>query len=190
MDIDKLKDLSTNLRNLKSKVDKLDVNKLVPVPVDLSKLSYVVKNDVVKKDICNTKIKNIEDKIPDITNLATNTTLNAKISEVKNEIPSITNLATTAALNAKINKIKNKIPNVTDLATTTALIPVENKIPNVSNLVKKTDYNTKLNDIENKIITDHGHDKCIATQEFNKLASENFAARLAQTNVASKGDIV
>ena len=38
---------------MKSKVDKLDVAKLVPVPVDLSKPSNVVKNDVVKKDVCN-----------------------------------------------------------------------------------------------------------------------------------------
>ena len=36
--------------------------------------------------------KNIEDEIPDITNLATKTTLNAKISEVKGEIANITNL--------------------------------------------------------------------------------------------------
>ena len=43
---------------------------MVPVPVDLSKLSNVVKNDVVKKDKYNAKIKNIKDKIPDITNLA------------------------------------------------------------------------------------------------------------------------
>ena len=41
--------------------------------------------------------------MPDITNLATNTTFNAKINEVKCDILSITNLATTAALNAKIN---------------------------------------------------------------------------------------
>ena len=73
---------------MKSKVDKLDVDKLVPVPVDLSKLSDV-KNDVVKKDGYNAKIKNIEDKIPDITNLATKTTLNAKINKVKGDIPSI-----------------------------------------------------------------------------------------------------
>ena len=36
-------------------------------------------------------IKNIENEIPDITNVATNTTIKAKINEVKNEIPSITN---------------------------------------------------------------------------------------------------
>ena len=51
----------------------------------------------LKKNVCNAEIKDIEDKIPDITNLATNTTLNAKLNEVKNKIPIITNLATTAA---------------------------------------------------------------------------------------------
>ena len=43
--------LKTNLANLKAEVDKLDIDKLAPVPVDLSKLSDVVKNDVVKKTI-------------------------------------------------------------------------------------------------------------------------------------------
>ena len=38
-----------NLSKLKCKVDKLDADKLVPAPVNLSKLSNVVKNDVVKK---------------------------------------------------------------------------------------------------------------------------------------------
>ena len=46
-----MKDASTDLSSLESKVDKLDVDKLVPVPVDLSKLSDVVKNDVVIKDV-------------------------------------------------------------------------------------------------------------------------------------------
>ena len=63
---------------MKSKVDKLDVDKLVHVPADLSKLSDVVKTDVVKKDVYNAKAKNIEDKITDITNLATKSSLNAK----------------------------------------------------------------------------------------------------------------
>ena len=40
--------LKKNLANLKTEVDKLDIDKLVPLPVDLSKLSDVVKNDVVK----------------------------------------------------------------------------------------------------------------------------------------------
>ena len=41
------------------------------------------------KNEYNTKIKSIEDKISDITNLATKTNLNAKINEVKNDIPNI-----------------------------------------------------------------------------------------------------
>ena len=48
------------------------------VPVDLSKLSNVVKNIVIKKDVYNAKIKNTEDKIPDITNLATTASLMLK----------------------------------------------------------------------------------------------------------------
>ena len=86
-----MKNVPTTLSNLKSKVDKLDVDKLVPVPVDLSELSDVVKNVVVKKDIYNAMIKYIEDKIPDITNLATNTALNTKINKAKGEISRITN---------------------------------------------------------------------------------------------------
>ena len=45
---------------------------------------------------------------------------------------------------------------------------------------KKTNYNTKISEIENKIATNHDHDKYITTQEFNKLTSENFTARLKQ----------
>ena len=55
--------LKTNLANLKTEVDKLDIDKLVPVPVYLSKLSDAVKNDVVKKDGCHklvAKVDNID----------------------------------------------------------------------------------------------------------------------------------
>ena len=72
---------------MKSKVDQLDVDKLAPAPADLSKLSDVAENAVVKRDVCDATITNIEDKMPDITNLATNTSLNGKIQK---EIPSIT----------------------------------------------------------------------------------------------------
>ena len=41
--------LKANLANLKTEIDKLDIDKLVPFPVDFSKLSDVVKNNVVKK---------------------------------------------------------------------------------------------------------------------------------------------
>ena len=55
--------LKTNLANLKTEVDKLDIGKFVPIPVDLSKLSDVVKNDVVKRTVYNklvAKVDNID----------------------------------------------------------------------------------------------------------------------------------
>ena len=55
--------LKTSLANLKTEVDKLDIDKLVPVLTDLSKLSNVVKNDVVKKTDYNelvAKVNNID----------------------------------------------------------------------------------------------------------------------------------
>ena len=88
LDIDKLKILPNSLSNLKTKIDKLDIDKLVPVPVDLGKLSNIVNNDVVKKTEYNAKIKNIEDKIPDISNLATKTILNTKINTKLKMLPS------------------------------------------------------------------------------------------------------
>ena len=62
LDIGKLKIVLTNSNNLKIKVDKLGVDQLVPVPVDLSKLSDVVKNSVVKKDAYMLKQKKLKMK--------------------------------------------------------------------------------------------------------------------------------
>ena len=61
LDIDKLKNLPTNLSNFKSKA-----HKLVPLPIGSNKLSDVVKNDN-QNVLYNTTIQNIEDKIPDIS---------------------------------------------------------------------------------------------------------------------------
>ena len=60
-----------------------------------------------------------------------------KFKDIEDKIPSITNLTANSSLNAKRNEIKNEIPIIKTLATTTGLTAVENKIPNVSNLVKK-----------------------------------------------------
>ena len=49
-------------------------------------------------------------------------------------------------------------------------------------LPKKTDYDTR-------VTTDHNHDKYITTPEFNKLTTENFAARSAQANLVTKTDL-
>ena len=77
--------LKTNLANLKTEIDKLDIDKLVPVPVDLSKLSDVVKNDVVKKDFYDelvTKVNNI-----DTSRFVLETKYDTDKSELEKKIP-------------------------------------------------------------------------------------------------------
>ena len=57
----------TNLAALKTEVDKIDADKLKTVPVDLAKLSNVVKNGIVKKTNYSTKITSIESQIAGLT---------------------------------------------------------------------------------------------------------------------------
>ena len=72
--------LKTNLASLKTEVDKLDIDKLVPVPVDLSKLSDVVKKDVYDKLV--TKVNNI-----DTSGFVLKTKYDTGKSELENKIP-------------------------------------------------------------------------------------------------------
>ena len=76
--------LKSNLASLKTEVEKLGIDKLVPVPVDLSKLSDVVKNDVVKKAVYDkpvAKVNNI-----DITGFALKTKYDTYKSDLENKI--------------------------------------------------------------------------------------------------------
>ena len=59
LDIDKLKNLTSGLSNLKSKVDKVDIGKLETTPIDLRKLRDVVKNEVIKKTEYNELVKKV-----------------------------------------------------------------------------------------------------------------------------------
>ena len=168
-------ELKTNLANLRTDVDKLDIDKLVPVPFDLSKLSNVVTNDVVKKDVYDKLVTNVnaiplndidtsrfvlktkydrdkselENKVPDTSGLVEKTGYNTKIAKIRGKIPDISNLATKTPLTI----VENKIPSVSNLATKKALTNVENKILDVNSLVKKTNYNTKVVEIDTKLST-------------------------------------
>ena len=182
--------LKSNLASLKTEVDTLDIDKLVPIPNDLAKLSNEVKINVVKKteynklvfkvdnidttgfvlkttyDIhksdlekkisdadkkilmlvawlktdYNSKVTEIEGKIPSITGLAMSSALTA----VKNKIPDVSGLVKKIDFNAKIIEVEKKIPSITGLVTNFALTAVENKTPKVSNLVTKTNFDAKL----------------------------------------------
>ena len=122
----------TNLASLKTEVDKIDVDKLKTVPVDLAKLSNVVKNDVVKQteyDELLAKVDNI-----DTTGFALKTKydtdkseMGKKIRDAEKKIPNTSDLAKKADLNVKITEIENKIPSISGLATNSALTAVEIK---------------------------------------------------------------
>ena len=170
--------LKTNLASLKTEVDKLDIDKLVPAPVDLSKLSDVVKNDVVKKTVYDKLVAKVN-RI-DTSAFALKTKYDMDKSELENKIPDTSGLVKKTDYNTKIAEI-----DVSNLATKTVLTTIENKIPSVSNFVKKTDYNTKITEIENKL-KNHNHDKYITTPEFNTLAADIFNPRLKQANLVTK----
>ena len=81
--------LKRNLANLKTEVGKLDIDKLVPIPNDLSKLNNVVKNDVIKKVDYNklvAKVNNI-----DTNDFVLKTKYSTDKAELENKIPNINN---------------------------------------------------------------------------------------------------
>ena len=110
--------------NLKAEVDKLDIDKLVHVPVNLSKLSDVVKNDVVKKDLYNKLVAKLDNI--DTIGFVLKTKYDTDRSELENKIPDTSGPVKKADFDAKMIYIEGKIPDVTNLAAKTALIIVEN----------------------------------------------------------------
>ena len=201
--------LKTNLANLKTELDKIDTDKLKTVSDDLAKLSNVVKNDVVKKTDYNTlknkfdaidtsnfvsrtkfttdtnalddKIDKVEKKIPDISGLATKSSVTHLISEqeeytdkIKKKIPDISGLASKTELTA----VENKIPDVSGLATAYALTTVENKIPDITSLITKTDFHAKLKNISDRVTNNKSKD-LLLDNELKKLkALVGFSAKI------------
>ena len=107
------------------------MTRLASVTVDLSKLSDVVKNGVVKKvvyDQLTAKVNNI-----DTNDFVLKTKYQADKAELEKKLPDVTDFVKKT----KLTELENKIPGVSSLATKTALTAVENKILSVSTLVKK-----------------------------------------------------
>ena len=157
----------------------------MPIRNDLSKLSKVVKNDVVKKTKYNklvTKVNNI-----DTSGFVLKTNYNTKIIELENKIPNTSNLVKKSDYNTKITELENKVTDISNLATKSLVNKVEKRIPDISNLVKKTDFNTKITESEKKL-TDHEHDKYIDTSKFNTLATNVFNTQIAQANLITMTD--
>ena len=152
-------------------------------------MSTVVKNDVVKKTIYNTlknkidaidtsvfvrktkfrtdtnalddKIDKVEKKTPDISGLATKSSVTHLITEkeeyiykVMKKIPDISSLASETELTA----VENKIPDISGLATSSGLTAVENKIHDITSLITKTDFDAKLKNISDRVTNNKSKD--------------------------------
>ena len=98
----------TNLAALKTEVDKIDVDKFKTAPVDLAKLTNAVENDLVKKNVYNTKITSIEGQLPGIT---------------KNTIDNLADITKLTAIDTNSFVLKTK--QASDVTT------LENKIDTV-----------------------------------------------------------
>ena len=102
---------------------------MVPVPVDLRKLSNVVKNDVVKKAVYDKLVAKVN-KI-DTSRFVLKTKYDADKSKLENKIPDTSGLVKKTSYNSKISELENKISSISDLVKTSALTTVENKISSV-----------------------------------------------------------
>ena len=108
----------TNLSVLKTKVDKIDVDKLKAVPDDLAKLSNVVKNEVVKKTDFSA------DNYVTRTKFSTDTnSLDDKIDKVDKKIPDVSALATKSSVTILIRNLDDRIDKlkINDYAKKTSL---------------------------------------------------------------------
>ena len=166
----------TNLAALKTEVDKIDVDKLKTTPIDLDRLSNLVKNDVVKKTDYNTKVTSIEAQIAGLTkNTVDNLADIAKLKAIDaNSFVTRTKFsADTNALDDKIDGVEQKIPDISGLATKTSLndylqtSTFNSKVTEVENKIKDTDIiaksaNTKANTIRSDL-TDYAKKAKVAT---------------------------
>ena len=88
--------LKTNLANLKTEVDKLDIDILATVPVDLIILSDVVKNDVIKRTTYDELVAKVDDI--NTSDFVLKTTYKTDKTELEKEIPKVTNFVKKAKL--------------------------------------------------------------------------------------------
>ena len=147
--------LKSDLASLKTEVDKLDIDKLVPVPVDLSKLSDVAKNYVVKEtvyDILVAKVNSI-----DTSTFVLKSKYDTDKIGIENKIPDTSDLVKKTDYNTKITKKKLTDHNHDKYITTPEFNKLSTDVFNPrlaqANLITKTDCDAKLSSLNRKITT-------------------------------------
>ena len=107
--------LKSNLANLKTEVDKLDIDKLTPVPNDLAKLSNVVKNDVVKKTVYGKLVAKVNNS--DTTGFVLKTTFDTDKSDLLvmriKKFLMLAGWLKKTDFNTNVTEVEGKIPSIT-----------------------------------------------------------------------------
>ena len=122
---------------------------------------YVLKSDY------DTKVGNLELKIPDVSEKLNTEDFNSKVN----------------GLETKIRSAELK-PDITDLATKSSVTAVGNKIPDVNGFVKKTDYATEITSIKNDYVT-----KAALTSQLNDLKSQHIADEVKKVDYKVKKNV-
>ena len=191
----------TNLAALKTEVDEIDVDKLKTVPDDLTKLSNVVKNDVVKKtdfsadnyvtrtkfitdtNSLDDKIDKVDKKILDVSGLATKRNVTTLVNNLNNRIDnlkindyakktSLTNYMLTSTFYTKSTELENKIKDA-DIVAKSADTKANSIKSNLNDYAKKTDVANDITTIKNDYVTNAS-----LTSRLNDLKSQHIATEV------------
>ena len=165
----------TNLSALKTEVDKIDIDKLKTVPDDLAKLSNVVKNEVVRKtdfsadkyvmrtkfstdtNSLDDKIDKVDKKIPDVSGLATKSSVTILIKNLDDRIgklkindyakkTSLTNCMLSSTFNSKSAELEKK--KDADIIAKSAVTKANSIKSNLNDYAKKTDVANDITTIK------------------------------------------
>ena len=141
----------------------------------------VYNNDTITKsgiNNLNTKVDGI-----DLTKHVLKSNYNTKIGNLELKIPNISGLLQASSFNSKVNELETKIktaeskPDIKSLATKSSLKTVENKIPNFNGFVKMTDYATEITSIKNDYAT-----KAILDSKINDLKSLHISDEIRKVD--------
>ena len=161
----------TDFNSLKTKVDKNETN-------SDNLESIINENDPAIKTIVN----NLKTKVDgiDLTDYVLKSNYDTKIGNLELKIPDVSGKLHTSDFNSKVNELENKIkiaeknPNISNLAAISALTGVLNKIPDVKGFVKLTDYSNEITSIEN--VT-----KVSLASQLNNLKSQHIADEIKKS---------
>ena len=143
---------------------------------------------LVKKTDYNIKLTELENKIPDVSNLATKTALTA----VENKIPSVSNLVKKTDYNTKVTEIENKLNNhnhdkyITTPEFNTLAADVFNARLVEANLITKTDFDAKLLSLNRKI-TANKSKNLLVENELKKLKAFDLSYFIDKSHFEEDG---